>query len=56
MAKFPKRKIGLALGSGAARGLAHIGAGDFHRAQECILRGEWVAQSSPPEIKRLLEA
>lgn len=35
--------------------IAHIGAGDFHRAQECILQGELSAQSSIPEIKRLLQ-
>ena len=62
------------MGSGAARGLAHVGvlevldkegipidmiagtsAGDFHRAQECILQGEWAAQDSIPEIKKLLK-
>jgi len=36
--------------------VAHIGAGDFHRTQECILRGEWAAQGSLPEIKRQLGA
>ena len=36
--------------------LAHIGYGDFHRAQDCILQGELAAQSSVPEIKRQLEA
>ena len=35
--------------------VAHIGAGDFHRAQECILQGELAAQNSIPEIKRELE-
>ncbi len=35
--------------------VAHIGVGDFRRTQECILRGEWAAQGSLPEIKRLLE-
>jgi len=35
--------------------MAHIGAGDFRRAQECILQGELAAQSSVPEIKRKLE-
>ncbi|MBA7669364.1 hypothetical protein ES703_77494 [subsurface metagenome] len=36
--------------------LEHIGYGDFHRAQECILKGELAAQSSVSEIKRQLEA
>jgi len=36
--------------------LEHIGYGDFHRAQDCILQGELAAQSSVPEIKRQLEA
>ena len=35
--------------------MAHIGAGDFLRAQECILQGELATQSSIPEIKRKLE-
>ena len=35
--------------------VAHIGAGDFHHAEECILQGELAAQSSVPEIKRELE-
>jgi len=35
--------------------VAHIGAGDFHRAQECILQGELAAQGSIPEIKRKLK-
>ena len=34
-----KKKVGLALGSGAARGMAHIGYGEFHRAREAIARG-----------------
>ncbi len=34
--------------------MAHIGAGDFLRAQECILQGELATQSSIPEIKRKL--
>ena len=50
-----KTKIGLALSGGAARGLAHIGAGDFHRAQELIQQGKLAAQESIPEIKRQLE-
>ncbi|MCD6299986.1 MAG: patatin-like phospholipase family protein [Dehalococcoidales bacterium] len=36
--------------------MAHIGAGDFHRAQECISRGELAAQDAIPEIKRKLQA
>ncbi|MFQ5996723.1 MAG: patatin-like phospholipase family protein [Dehalococcoidales bacterium] len=36
--------------------VAHIGAGDFHHAEECIRQGELAAQSSIPEIKRKLEA
>jgi len=35
--------------------VVHIGVGDFHQAQECILQGELAAQNSIPEIKRLLE-
>jgi len=35
--------------------VAHIGPGDFHRAQECILKGEMAAKDSLPEIKRRLE-
>lgn len=34
--------------------VADIQPGDFHRAQECILRGEVAAKDSIPEIKRLL--
>lgn len=34
--------------------VAHIGFGDFHRAQECIMQGELDARNSIPEIKRLL--
>jgi len=34
--------------------VTHIGWGDFHRAQECILRGELAAQASIGEIKRRL--
>ena len=34
--------------------VAHIGAGDFHHAQECILQGELAAQASIREIKRKL--
>ena len=36
--------------------VAHIGFGDLHRAQECILQGELAAQNSILEIKRRLEA
>ena len=36
--------------------VAHIGYGDFHHAQECILQGELAAQNSIPEIKRKLKA
>ena len=36
--------------------VAHIGAGEFHRAREGILLGERAAQSSIPEIKRKLAA
>ena len=36
--------------------MAHIGAGDFHRAQECIVQGELAAQDSILEIKRQLQA
>ncbi len=36
--------------------VVHIHYGEFHRAQECILRGELAAQASLPEIKRLLGA
>jgi len=35
--------------------VAHIGAGDFRRTQECILQGEWAAQGAIPEIKRQLK-
>ena len=34
--------------------VTHIGWGDFHRAQECILQGELAAQASILEIKRKL--
>ena len=34
--------------------VTHIGWGDFHRAQECILQGELAAQAAIPEIKRKL--
>lgn len=37
-------------------GVSHIGAGDFNRAQECILQGELAAQSAMPEIRRKLAA
>jgi len=33
---------------------AHIGFGDFHRAQECIKQGETAAKDSVLEIKKLL--
>ncbi len=33
----------------------HIGAGDFHHAQELILQGELAVQSSVSEIKRQIE-
>ena len=36
--------------------VAPVGAGDFRRAQECILQGELATQSSIPEIKKKLEA
>jgi len=32
--------------------VTHIGWWDFHRAQECILQGELVAQAAVPEIKK----
>jgi len=35
--------------------VAHIGYFDYHRAQECILKGELAAQDSILEIKRRLE-
>jgi len=35
---------------------AHIGAGDFLRARECIVQGELAAQESVLEIKRQLQA
>ena len=34
--------------------VAHIGPGDFHRAQECIIQGKQAARESVPEIKRRL--
>jgi len=34
---------------------AHIGFGEFYRAQECIAQGEIAARGSVPEIKRRLE-
>lgn len=36
--------------------VSHIGYGDFHHAQDCILQGEVAAQGSIPKIKRKLEA
>ncbi|MFC1965146.1 patatin-like phospholipase family protein [Chloroflexota bacterium] len=35
--------------------VSHIGAGDFHRAQELVLRGVLAAQVYIPEIKRQLK-
>ena len=35
--------------------VGHIGSGDFHHAQECILQGEMAAQASVPEIKKKLK-
>ena len=34
--------------------VAHIGTGDFHRADECIVLGEKAAQEAVPGIKKLL--
>ena len=34
--------------------VAHIGLGDFHRAQECILQGKLAAEDSIPKLKQLL--
>jgi NTE family protein len=36
--------------------VAHIGAGEFHRAQECIRLGELAAKAAVPEIKARLKA
>ncbi len=36
--------------------VTHIGSGDFHQCQECILQGELAAQDSIPEMKRKLKA
>ncbi len=36
--------------------VTHIGWGDFHRAEECILQGALATQGSIPEIKRQLGA
>jgi len=36
--------------------LVDVGFGAFHRAEECILRGEMTAQEAIPEIRRRLEA
>ncbi len=36
--------------------VAHIGPGDFHRAEECIQQGEVATQNSIAELKRQLEA
>ena len=35
--------------------VGHIGFGDFHHAQECILQGELATRASIPEIKRKLK-
>jgi NTE family protein len=35
--------------------LANIGAGDFHKAGELILRGQEAAQDAIPQIKRKLK-
>ncbi|MFC1917939.1 patatin-like phospholipase family protein [Chloroflexota bacterium] len=35
--------------------VAHIGAGDFHSASECIRQGELAAQEAVPEIKKKLK-
>ena len=34
--------------------VGHIGPGEFHRAQECILEGELAAEDCMPKLKRLL--
>lgn len=36
--------------------MAHIGAGEFHQAQECVSQGELAAQGAVPEIKRKLKS
>ncbi len=36
--------------------VAHIGAGEFHRAREYVLQGELAAQGAIPEIKRKLKS
>ena len=36
--------------------VAHIGVGELHRAEECILQGTLAAEEAIPEIKRLLSA
>jgi hypothetical protein len=36
--------------------VAHIGAGDYHHASECIKLGEVAAQDAMPEIKNRLGA
>ena len=36
--------------------VVHIGVGDFHQAQECILQGELAAQGAIPKIRGHLEA
>ncbi len=35
--------------------VGHIGVGEFHRAEECIVQGKLAAQESLPEIERRLE-
>ena len=39
-----RHKKGVALGTGAARGLAHIGSVEYVRARECIAKGENAAK------------
>ncbi len=36
--------------------IGHIGTGDFHRAEECILQGKLAAEESIPKIRNQLEA
>jgi len=36
--------------------VVHIGFGDFHRVEECVLQGKLATQSVIPEIKRMIEA
>ena len=37
-------------------GLAHIGAGDFHRAEEYVLQGKLATEDSIFKIRKQLEA